>query len=138
MDVATVCKVYRARYAFLAALALLAVQGCADRDTQTITDACVRAGTGAAANVDPATLKAYCKCSAVDAKKYLDKDDYKLLLGVAEIYNTDEPDDVKLHKLINGMIDAGVTPARATTAAMDMMFLAHKVKNECEIPSGTT
>lgn len=79
------------------------------------------------------SLSSRCECAASAAQKYLDPDDYKLLVGVAGIYSENTAADVKFQKLITGLVSLGVTPEKASIAAMDMMFLAHKVANECAV-----
>jgi len=76
-----------------------------------------------------------CVCATDAAEKYLDKDNYKMLAGVATIYNSPDPDDIKIHKLIDAAVRSGMTPSKATMAAIDMMFLAHKVSTLCRIPA---
>ncbi|MGA9794060.1 MAG: hypothetical protein WBQ17_00865 [Rhizomicrobium sp.] len=92
-----------------------------------LADACIKAGGGTA----DASLSSRCECAASAAEKYLDPEDYKLLVGVAGIYNENISAGTKLQELIVGIANEGVTPSKASVAAMDMMFLAHKVANEC-------
>ena len=125
-------KVYKgALNSTLAALGLLIALGlasCADRSEQTLTDACMKAGSSVSAS---SNNLARCQCAAEDAQKYLAADDYQLLVGFATIYNSNEPDDVKLHRLIDGMVQSGLTIPKASAAAADMILLSHRVAYEC-------
>ena len=112
-------------------LACLLLSGCANRETAILTDACIKSGHSLGALADQALLKSQCECSALAAKKYLDSDNYKLLVGVAEIYNENTSDSVKLQKLVTGFVNSGMTTAKASIAAIDMISLAHKVAGEC-------
>ena len=114
------------------------IASCADHDTQTLTDACVRGANSSIGDLGSASLTARCRCSAVAARKYLDPDDYKLLLGVATIYNTDDTNGVKLHNLVAAMIHSGIGAPRAAAAATDMLFLAHKAAQECELANSSS
>jgi hypothetical protein len=107
----------------------LGLSSCASRENRILTDACVKAGENGPASGP--SLNARCGCAASAAEKYLDPEDLKLLVGVAGIYNENTPDDVKMKELVAGMIRSGITPGKAALAAVDMMFLAHKVANEC-------
>ena len=112
-------------------MAVLLLCSCADSDNEVLVDACVKAGQTNNAQADDAVLNARCNCAADTARKYLDPDNYKLLVKVAVIYNENQPDDVKVHDMINGFVGAGMSLTQSAGAAMDMMFLAHKVDREC-------
>ena len=116
-----------------AMLAVLLLSSCASRENEILTDACVKAGHSASGLVDQTLLNTQCQCSALAAKRYLDPDDYKLLVSVAEIYSENTSDSEKLQKLIVGMIGSGLTASKASIAAIDMISLAHKVAGECKI-----
>jgi hypothetical protein len=113
----------------------LSLCACAGRDEATLTDACVKAGHSSQLG-DQASLTSHCRCSAEVARKYLDPDDFRLLVSVAAIYNENVSDGVKLRRLIDGMLASGLTPAKASVAALDLLSLAHKAADECSSVNG--
>ena len=103
---------------------------CTDPSQTKIRNACINAAS-ANPGVSSTSIANECDCIATSAKKYLDKDDYVLLAKVSSVYMSNADDEAKLHGIANELVDSGVTPARASIAAMDFIFLAHKVDGEC-------
>ena len=110
-------------------LALLFVGACSDPNKTAIREACINtvSPSGSSATTEQ------CECVASAAQKYLDKDDYALFARVSTIYVAKDDSETKAHEVINSLMDAGLTPARAGLTAMDFAFLAHKINRECGI-----
>ena len=118
-------------HASVLALALFC-SGCDDPAKVSVREACIKASINQAPPMQFDVASKQCTCAADVAEKYLDKNNYRLLAGVATIYNSSDPDDIKVHRLIDAAMKSGLTSSQATIAAMDLMFLAHKVSNTCE------
>ena len=119
-----------ARLCLPVVLALLC-SACTDPDRTRIANACVNAASqGAASN--SVSISSRCDCVARSAKKYLDRSDYALLAKASSAYMSTEDDETKLHDIVNSLVEiSGVSPTRAGLTAMDFVFLAHKIDDEC-------
>lgn len=113
----------------IATIGAVVCSACTDPNQTAIANACTHAS--AANGPTTASISGQCECVALAAKKYLDKEDFALLARVSSIYMSNEDDETKLHAMTNELMDSGVTPTRAALAAMDFVFLAHKIDGEC-------
>ena len=111
--------------AFVVVIALL-VAGCTDPTHDAIRDACLKD-----ALQEGASSAIQCGCFADLAKKYLKPEDYQLFGTVAEIYMSNDDDDVKAYRTVNALTDAGVGRLRATRLTFDFAFLISRVQKEC-------
>ena len=110
---------------------VLACVGCSDHNETVVRDACINAAASASASTSATATR--CSCVAAAAKRYLSKDDFDMLAKVSTFYMSNDDTETKTHFMINALVDSGVTPARASMTAMDIMFFAQKADRECRL-----
>jgi hypothetical protein len=110
---------------------LAGLASCGQHDTEELTQACIRAVRFSHESSDVANTRANCACAAVSAKKYLDRDDYDLLVKMANVYTESAPADLKLGSVITTLSHWGVSGPRATAAAIDIAAFEGHVAREC-------
>lgn len=114
-----------------ALIASTMLTSCATSDRDILVKACVKAAHDGSTTLDEPTLDSRCSCASDMANRELDPDNYKLLVGVADIYSKNEPDDLKVSELVEGMVRTGVTIPQASAAAIDFVVVAHKIARKC-------
>jgi hypothetical protein len=121
-------------FGFAALATIFVLSGCADPKEAAISQACVKS----TANTADATVTR-CNCLATSARKYLSPHDYDLLAGVAYIYVSDEPREVKSRKMIDGLVASGLTFPQAIATTMNLMLAAEHADRDCtSSPSSAT
>ncbi len=112
-------------FPLLASAMLATLAGCADPKEAVISQACMKFGTQGDLS------ETRCDCVAATARKYLSPHDYDLLAGVASIYVSNDDETVKTKKLINGLVDSGLTFPQAIGVTMNFMLAAPRIDAEC-------